>query len=103
MNSRPRGGRHCLEGGGSGKDDNNGQVVPGALGFLSFSSYYFRRISRAAFMAILNGLLMAFSHFTLDSPGMHLGMGDHVPFLQTGVELWVFWNCDRHRTSMVCV
>ena len=34
-------------------------------------------------------------------PGIHLGILDHVPFLQTGVELWVFWNCDKHRTSMV--
>ena len=34
---------------------------------------------------------------------MHLGILDQVPFLQTGVELWVFWNCERHPTSMVCV
>ena len=34
-------------------------------------------------------------------PGMHFGILDHVPFLQTGVELWVFWNCDKHLTSMV--
>ena len=32
---------------------------------------------------------------------MHFGILDHVPFLQTGVELWVFWNCDKHLTSMV--
>ena len=36
-------------------------------------------------------------------PGTHLGMRDHVPFLQTGVELCVFWNCERHCTSIVCV
>ena len=34
-------------------------------------------------------------------PGMHFGILDHVPFLQTGVELCVFWNCDKHLTSIV--
>ena len=34
-------------------------------------------------------------------PGMHFGILDQVPFLQIGVELCVFWNWLRHRTSMV--
>ena len=38
---------------------------------------------------------------TANSPGTHLGILDHVPFLHTGVELWVFWNCDKQWTSMV--
>ena len=30
-----------------------------------------------------------------------MGILDQVPFLQTGVELCVFWNCERHCTSIV--
>lgn len=41
------------------------------------------------------------SNATLLLPGTHLGIRDQVPFLHTGVELWVFWNCDKQWTSMV--
>ena len=71
-------------------NDNNGQLVPGVLGFLEFLASLppLSSLLGQAAVAIKWPLNASFPYYR--SPGMHLGIGDQVPFLHTGVELWVF-------------